>query len=202
MHPAGKFLDAKLHVVYGQGCRRKNDEDNVVCPSSLSVVLSPNLAFSLFIFTPQDYTPVCTTELGEAAKRKSDFDERGVKLVGFSCNSGESHKGWIEDVKHVCGVDEFDYPLFCDPEREHAVKLGILDASNKDAKGLPLTVRSVYILKPDKTVALIMTYPASTGRNFDVSSARSLCGCRYFSAFAHSIVCYLKTIHARDHPRH
>lgn len=74
---------------------------------------------------------------------------------------------WIEDIKHVCNLNSFEYPLFCDPTRETAVKLGILDASNKDANGLPLTVRSVYILKPDKTVALMMTYPASTGRNFD-----------------------------------
>lgn len=58
-------------------------------------------------------------------------------------------------------------PMFCDPEREYAVKLGVVDKANKDAKGLPLTVRSVYVLKPDKTVALSMAYPASTGRNFD-----------------------------------
>lgn len=58
-------------------------------------------------------------------------------------------------------------PMFCDPEREYAVKLGVIDKANKDAKGLPLTVRSVYILKPDKSVALSMAYPASTGRNFD-----------------------------------
>jgi hypothetical protein len=74
---------------------------------------------------------------------------------------------WIEDIKHVCNLESFEYPLFCDPHREKAVELGIIDASNKDAQGLPLTVRSVFILKPDRTIALMMTYPASTGRNFD-----------------------------------
>lgn len=124
-------------------------------------------SWGIVFMHPADYTPVCTTELGEAAKRKDEFAKRNVKLCGFSCNDGNSHKGWIEDIKHVCKLESFDYPLFCDPKRENAVKLGILDESNKDAKGLPLTVRSVYILKPDHTVALMMTYPASTGRNFD-----------------------------------
>jgi alkyl hydroperoxide reductase subunit AhpC len=115
---------------------------------------------------PGDFTPVCTTELGKAALTEKDFEDRGVKLCGFSCNDATSHAAWIEDIKSATG-GEVTFPLFCDPNREMATKLGILDKSNKDAKGLPLTVRSVYILKPDKTVALMMTYPASTGRNFD-----------------------------------
>ena len=124
-------------------------------------------SWGIVFMHPADFTPVCTTELGEAAKRQPAFTARNVKLVGFSCNDSASHAAWIEDVKHVCHANSFDYPLFCDPTREHAVQLGVLDAKNQDAKGLPLTVRSVYILKPDKTVALVMTYPASTGRNFD-----------------------------------
>jgi alkyl hydroperoxide reductase subunit AhpC len=122
---------------------------------------------NLIYYAAGDFTPVCTTELGEAAKRKADFQKRGVKLCGFSCNNASSHKDWIADILHVTGCETFDYPLFCDPHREHATALGILDANNKNAKGLPMTVRSVYILKPDKTIALMMTYPASTGRNFD-----------------------------------
>jgi alkyl hydroperoxide reductase subunit AhpC len=115
-----------------------------------------------------DFTPVCTTELGEAATRQADFDQRGVKMCGFSCNDASSHKAWITDILHTTeGCDRFDFPLFCDPDRTHATALGILDATNKNAKGLPMTVRSVYILKPDKSIALMMTYPASTGRNFD-----------------------------------
>jgi 1-Cys peroxiredoxin 6 len=116
---------------------------------------------------PGDFTPVCTTELGEAQKNKAEMDKRNVKMCGFSCNDAESHRGWIEDIKVATGCGEFDVPMFCDPNREHAVKLGVLDESNKDAMGLPLTVRAAYILKPDKSIALIMYYPASTGRNYD-----------------------------------
>lgn len=123
-------------------------------------------SWGIVFMHPGDFTPVCTTELGRAASLQAEFDKRGVKLCGFSCNDGESHKGWIEDIKVATG-QTVSFPLFCDPQREAAVQLGILDESNKDAKGLPLTVRSVFILKPDRTVALMMTYPASTGRNFD-----------------------------------
>jgi alkyl hydroperoxide reductase subunit AhpC len=108
---------------------------------------------------------VCTTELGEAALKSAEFEKRGVKLCGFSCNGPESHKSWILDIKSHTGGD-VTFPLFCDPDRKVATELGILDETNKDAKGLPLTVRSVYILKPDKGIALMMTYPASTGRSF------------------------------------
>ncbi len=72
----------------------------------------------------------------------------------------------MDDIKAATG-HQVDFPLFCDPDREKSVELGVLDESNKDAKGLPMTVRSVFILKPDKTIALIMTYPATCGRNFD-----------------------------------
>ena len=115
---------------------------------------------------PGDFTPVWTTALGAAANRSEEFAKRNTKLCGFSCNDQESHVSWIADIKAVTG-GSVEFPLFCDPKRDNAAKLGILDESNKDAKGLPLTVRSVFILKPDKTIALMMTYPASTGRNFD-----------------------------------
>jgi alkyl hydroperoxide reductase subunit AhpC len=114
---------------------------------------------------PGDFTPVCTTELGRAANLTEEFTKRGVKLCGFSCNDAKSHKEWIKDIEVVTG-GKVEFPLFCDPEREAATQLGILDQSNKDAKGMPLTVRSVFIVKPDRTIALMMTYPASTGRNF------------------------------------
>lgn len=115
---------------------------------------------------PGDFTPVCTTELGEAARLTPEFSKRGVKLCGFSCNDAASHRGWIEDIASATG-EHVSFPLFCDPGRDHAFNLGILDESNKDGKGLPMTVRSVFILKPNKSIALMMTYPASTGRNFD-----------------------------------
>eukprot|EP00540_Astrosyne_radiata_P018300 CAMPEP_0116834806 /NCGR_PEP_ID=MMETSP0418-20121206/7191_1 /TAXON_ID=1158023 /ORGANISM="Astrosyne radiata, Strain 13vi08-1A" /LENGTH=173 /DNA_ID=CAMNT_0004464397 /DNA_START=273 /DNA_END=794 /DNA_ORIENTATION=+ len=95
-----------------------------------------------------------------------EFEKRGVKLCGFSCNDAESHRGWIEDIDVATG-GKVEFPMFCDPNRDHAVELGILDESNKDTKGLPMTIRSVFILKPDRTIALMMSYPASTGRNFD-----------------------------------
>jgi alkyl hydroperoxide reductase subunit AhpC len=115
---------------------------------------------------PGDFTPVCTTELGQAALRESEFAKRNTKLCGFSCNDQESHKSWIEDIAAVT-KGKVEFPLFCDPKRDNAALLGILDENNKDAKGLPLTVRSVFILKPNRTIALMMTYPATTGRNFD-----------------------------------
>ena len=115
---------------------------------------------------PGDFTPVCTTELGEAALKEAEFTKRNVKLCGFSCNDATSHKLWIDDIKSYTGGN-VTFPMYADPKREAATELGILDESNKDAKGLPLTVRSVFILKPDKSIALMMTYPASTGRNFD-----------------------------------
>lgn len=115
---------------------------------------------------PGDFTPVCTTELGMAAKMEPDFIKRGVKLCGFSCNDASSHKEWIKDIKAATGY-EVDFPMFCDPDRIWSVDLGILDETIKDKGGLPLTVRSVYIIKPDRKIALMMTHPASTGRNFD-----------------------------------
>ena len=117
---------------------------------------------------PGDFTPVCTTELGKAALMEGEFAKRNTKLCGFSCNDQQSHKDWIMDIKAVTGGD-VTFPLFCDPDREVAAALNILDESNKDLKsGLPLTVRSVFFLKPGtKDIALMMTYPASTGRNFD-----------------------------------
>ncbi len=105
-------------------------------------------------------------ELGAAALRQEEFAKRNTKLVGFSCNDQASHVSWIEDILVATG-GKVEFPLFCDPNRDHATELGILDETNKDAKGLPLTVRSVFILKTDKTIALELTYPASTGRNFD-----------------------------------
>mmetsp|Transcript_1131 Transcript_1131/g.1483 ORF Transcript_1131/g.1483 Transcript_1131/m.1483 type:complete len:232 (+) Transcript_1131:121-816(+) len=122
-------------------------------------------SWGIVFMHPGDFTPVCTTELGTAALMAKDFEKRGVKLCGFSCNDSKSHKAWIEDIKTVTG-GSVEFPLFCDPSRAVAAELGILDATNMDAKGLPLTVRSVFIIKPDKGIALMMTYPASTGRSF------------------------------------
>lgn len=114
---------------------------------------------------PGDFTPVCTTELGAAANLSEEFAKRNVKLCGFSCNDSSSHQEWIEDIKVATGAT-VEFPLFCDPDRKHATDLGILDETNRNAAGLPMTVRSVFVLKPSHIVALMITYPASTGRNF------------------------------------
>ena len=115
---------------------------------------------------PGDFTPVCTTELGAAQSLKGEFYTRNTKLCGFSCDDAISHRAWIADIEAATG-QQLDFPLFCDPDRKHAIELGVFDPQLKNSEGLPQTVRSVFILKPDKTIALTMTYPSSVGRNFD-----------------------------------
>lgn len=114
----------------------------------------------------RDFTPVCTTELGEAARRKPDFDARGVKLIALSVDAPDSHKAWAADIKASTGHD-VPYPIIADPTRELAIKFDMLDPEEKDLEGLPVTVRSVFIIGPDKKVKLMLTYPPAVGRNFD-----------------------------------
>lgn len=123
-------------------------------------------SWGLVFMHPGDFTPVCTTEMGAAASLKEDFEKRNVCVVGYSCNDAQSHRDWIVDVKAATG-HQVSFPIFCDPDRSIAKWLGILDSDNRDDVGLPMPVRSVYVLKPDKEVALVISYPASTGRNFD-----------------------------------
>ena len=92
---------------------------------------------------PADYTPVCTTELGRVEQLSSEFEKRGMKLIALSCDDVESHKGWIEDIKAYNGLDKFSYPIIADPNRDIAMALGMMDADEKDKKGLPLTCRAV-----------------------------------------------------------
>ena len=111
---------------------------------------------------PKDYTPVCTTELGRLANMKAEFDKRGVKVIGLSVDGVESHKGWIGDINETqnCNVG---YPIIADSDKKVAE---LYDMIHPNALN-NLTVRSVFIIGPDKTVKLMLTYPASTGRNFD-----------------------------------
>ena len=111
---------------------------------------------------PKDYTPVCTTELGTVAKLKGEFDKRNVKVVALSVDPLDSHKGWINDINETQNT-EVNYPLIADPERKIAEEYGMIHPNASDNQ----TVRSVYIIGPDKKVKLTITYPASTGRNFD-----------------------------------
>lgn len=116
---------------------------------------------------PDDFTPVCTTELGAFAKIEPEFTKRGVKLIGLSANNTDSHKAWISDIKDVTGGN-VNFPIIADSERKVAELYDMIDhqdATNVDAKGQAFTIRSVFIIDPKKTIRLIMTYPASTGRN-------------------------------------
>jgi len=110
---------------------------------------------------PADYTPVCTTELGKTASLKSEFEKRNVKVVALSVDSVESHKGWISDINETQDV-EVNFPIIGDENREIALAYDMIHPN----ASLTATVRSLFIIAPDKTIKLIITYPASTGRNF------------------------------------
>ncbi len=110
---------------------------------------------------PKDYTPVCTTELGRVANLKSEFDKRNVKVLALSVDPVESHKGWINDINETQGCT-VNYPIIADPDKKIAE---LYDMIHPNALN-NLTVRSVFIIGPDKKVKLTITYPASTGRNF------------------------------------
>ncbi|KAL4885555.1 hypothetical protein BJY04DRAFT_205310 [Aspergillus karnatakaensis] len=116
---------------------------------------------------PDDFTPICTTELGAFAKLEPEFAARGVKLIGLSANGTESHKAWIKDIDEVTG-SKLTFPIISDPERKIAHQFDMVDyqdTTNVDSKGMALTIRSVFIIDPSKKIRLILTYPASTGRN-------------------------------------
>ena len=116
----------------------------------------------IFFSHPKDFTPVCTTELGAVAKLKDKFAQKGVKVVALSVDSVDDHKKWIKDINETqhCVVD---YPIIGDPERKVANLYDMIHPNAIDN----LTVRSVFIIGPDKKLKLTLTYPASTGRNFD-----------------------------------
>ncbi|CAF9916339.1 MAG: hypothetical protein GOMPHAMPRED_000963 [Gomphillus americanus] len=116
---------------------------------------------------PEDYTPVCTTELGAFAKLEPEFTRRGVKLIGLSANTIESHGGWISDINEI-NQTSLKFPIIGDKERKVAYAYDMLDyqdTTNVDSKGIAFTIRSVFVIDPKKTIRLIMSYPASTGRN-------------------------------------
>jgi alkyl hydroperoxide reductase subunit AhpC len=118
---------------------------------------------------PADFTPVCTTELGEVARRKEDFDSRNVKVIGLSANELHDHKEWIKDINEVNNVN-LSFPIIADADRKISTLYDMLDhqdATNIDTKGIPFTVRNVFVIDPKKKIRLTITYPASTGRNFD-----------------------------------
>jgi alkyl hydroperoxide reductase subunit AhpC len=111
---------------------------------------------------PKDYTPVCTTELGRVAILKQEFDKRGVKVFALSVDNVNDHKGWTKDINETQKTT-VNYPIIADPDRKVANLYDMIHPNALDN----LTVRSVFIIGPDKKVKLTLTYPASTGRNFD-----------------------------------
>jgi alkyl hydroperoxide reductase subunit AhpC len=120
---------------------------------------------------PKDFTPVCTTELGALAKMKPDFDKRNVKVMGLSVDPVSDHIKWLEDIKDVCGLKP-NYPIIADEKLEIAKLYNMLqvDLEASSSQGRTAldnqTVRTVFIVGPDKKVKLFLTYPMTTGRNF------------------------------------
>lgn len=110
---------------------------------------------------PKDYTPVCTTELGEVARLKGEFEKRGAKVIGLSVDPLDSHKGWAADIEETQGY-ALNFPLIGDSDRAVSDLYGMIHPNASDT----MTVRSVFIVGPDKKLKLTITYPASTGRNF------------------------------------
>ncbi|MDN3596674.1 peroxiredoxin [Zunongwangia endophytica] len=111
---------------------------------------------------PSDYTPVCTTELGTVANYKAEFDKRNTKPIALSIDDLESHKGWVKDIEETQEV-KLNYPIIADEDKNVSSLYGMIHP-NEDNKA---TVRSVFIIDPDKKVKLTLTYPPSTGRNFE-----------------------------------
>jgi alkyl hydroperoxide reductase subunit AhpC len=118
-------------------------------------------SWALFFSHPADFTPVCTTELGKTALLNGEFTKRGVKAIAISVDSLESHNQWVPDIEEVNSV-HMNFPIIADPEKKVAMLYDMIhpNASEK------ATVRSVFIIGPDKKIKLTLTYPASTGRNF------------------------------------
>lgn len=111
---------------------------------------------------PKDFTPVCTTELGEVAKLKPEFDKRNVKPIALSVDDVESHNGWVGDILETQG-SALNYPIIADPDKKVS---DLYDMIHPNANAL-VTVRSVFVIDPNKKLRLMITYPPSTGRNFD-----------------------------------
>ena len=141
-------------------------------------------SWAIIFSHPGDYTAVCTTELSRVEQLYKEFNRRAVKLIALSCDSVESHHGWIKDIMAYGNFSYplLSYPIIADPSRDIAKLYGMLDPDAKDAKGIPLTCRyipiyvrqpllynfrAVFIVGPDKRLKLSLLYPATTGRNFD-----------------------------------
>ena len=119
-------------------------------------------AWAVLFSHPKDFTPVCTTELGRVAALKSEFDRRNTKVIGLSVDPLDSHNQWKGDIADVTG-HALNFPLIADPDRKVADLYDMIHPNANDTQ----TVRSVFVIGPDNKIKLTLTYPASTGRNFD-----------------------------------
>lgn len=117
---------------------------------------------------PADFTPVCTTELARVVQLQSEFEKRGVKVIALSCDPVETHRKWLNDIKVYagCSTEGFPYPIIADEDRKLSTSLQMIDPDERDADGIPLTARAVFIIDPRKRMRLSILYPATTGRNF------------------------------------
>jgi alkyl hydroperoxide reductase subunit AhpC len=119
-------------------------------------------SWAILFSHPKDFTPVCTTELGRVAALKDEWDKRNVKVIGISVDTSDSHEGWAQDILDVTG-SQLNFPLISDPDRKVADLYDMIQPNASDT----MTVRSVFVIGPDNKLKLSLTYPASTGRNFD-----------------------------------
>src|SRR4051812_31854876 len=120
-----------------------------------------NGKWAIFFSHPADFTPVCTTELGMTAKLKPEFEKRNCKVIALSVDSEQSHKGWIPDIEETQNC-KIDFPILADEDKSVSILYGMFQPTANDK----LTVRSVFIIDPNKKIRANITYPASTGRNF------------------------------------
>jgi alkyl hydroperoxide reductase subunit AhpC len=111
---------------------------------------------------PRDFTPVCTTELGYVARLKPELDRRGVKAIGLSVDPVDAHAKWADDIAHTQGTAP-NFPIIADPDRTVASLYGMIHPAHDEVS----TVRTVFVIDPKKTIRLLITYPQTTGRNFD-----------------------------------
>jgi thioredoxin-dependent peroxiredoxin len=121
-------------------------------------------SWAILFSHPKDFTPVCTTELGEVAKLKPEFEKRNVKPIALSVDDVPSHHGWVGDIEETQST-KLNYPILADADKKVSELYGMIHPNS--STGNTLTVRSVFIIDPNKKLRLTLTYPASTGRNFD-----------------------------------
>ena len=151
---------------------------NSICPDFEANTSEGNISFhkwlgdswGLLFSHPKDFTPVCTTELGTLAKMKDEFEERNIKIIGLSVDSIENHHVWLKDIEDLSGTKP-NYPIIADENLQIAKLFNMLEGDvGTSSMGRTATdnetVRTVYVIRPDKRIGLMLTYPMSTGRNF------------------------------------